>query len=181
MALPEYCADDVVDPPCCDSLYLTAQDLLIIAWNAFSACATPDECAPMERLVAVTEPHIATQDYIAVYIVDSTLPLLLTGRTKMLNVTMPRVTYGIKLVESGYPTLEAALTEVYEPTAAQFNWAAWHSMAHAEAIYRTMISTLVADNDCGELTAVNSLRPLDPTGGLVGWTFSVQIEAPWRM
>lgn len=180
MALPAFCEGVTTPAPCCDSVYMVAAEILNIAWNAFAVCADPASCEPVERFVAAAEPHLATQDYLAVYIADASLPFLATGRTKMINVTAARFTYNIKLMESGYPALEQALTEVYEPTAAELNWAAWHSLGHAEAVYRGVVSELVGDNVCGELAAINSLRPVGPTGGLIGWTFSVTLEAPWR-
>jgi hypothetical protein len=179
VALPEFCIDGA-EPVCCDSLYTQATTILTLAWDAYQACASDTCCAPMERMVAHAEPHLATQDYLAVWVSDISMPPLTFGQTKRLNVTQPRVTFNVKLVESNYPTLDSSFTEVYEPLAAEVDFAARYSLAHAEAVYRHVVSALISENICGTLASINALRPLDPLGGLCAWTFSVTTETAWR-
>lgn len=179
MALPEFCRDCGIEV-CCTSLYDQATAVLDLAWNAYQSCAPPECCAPMERMVSHAEPHLATQDYLAVWIADVSMPAISFGQTKRLNVSQPRVTFALKLVESNYPTLEAVLTEIHEPLTAAVDFAAQHSLAHAEAVYRHVVTALLSENICGTLASINQLRPIEPMGGLCAWTFSVTTETRWR-
>jgi hypothetical protein len=174
--LPSFCncPDDAV--PCCEDLYTIAGEILDAAWGALVACAGADCCAPIYHFVAVAEPHLMVQDYLTVWM--DTMQRLPNQAQQMrtLQFGSTQGTYNIKLMESGYPTLETVGTQIHEPTTDALNFAARHSLAHGEAVYRGVLEHVERYTTCGSLKSFGDLAPIGPSGGSVGWGFSVTIE-----
>lgn len=181
MALPPYCEGVTTPEPCCDSLYTAAQQLLTIAQGALEECAGEDLCRELYGFVGAAEPHLAMQDYVAVWYTETTIapPGNRSDALKALMVQQPSVTFTVKVSEGGWPTGEAVGTEIYEASAAEIDWASKHALGHAESVYRQTVDSVRTEHVCGTLKAVGPLRPLGPSGGVIGFSFALTMEIPW--
>ena len=176
MALPSFCdcPDDAI--PCCEDLFTIASEIMEAAWGALLVCAGADCCAPMYRFVAVAEPHLMSQDYLAVWLGRMQRLPNRAQQMRTLQFGSTQGTFNIKLMESGYPTLETVGTEIHEPTTEAINFASRHSLAHAEAVYRGVLDYAAAYMSCGQLKGFEDLFPIPPAGGSVGWGFNLTVE-----
>jgi hypothetical protein len=174
--LPQFCdcPDDAIG--CCQDLADTAEGILSAAWGGLLACAGSDCCAPIYRCIGVAEPHLMTQDYLAVWVSRVARVGNRSQQLRSLQFASTQGTFRVKLIESGYPTLATNATEIHEPTTEAINFAARHSLAHGEAIYRAVLDHVHASDTCGTVKGYEDLTPVPPSAGLVGWTFSVVLE-----
>ena len=179
--LPEFCEGVDTPAPCCESLYTAAQAILTVAQGALEECAGEELCRELYGFVGAAEPHLAMQNYVAVWYTETTLEPQgnRSGALKTLMVQQPTVTFTVKVSEGGYPTGEQVGTQIAEPSAAALDWAGKHALGHAEAVYRQTVDSLRTDHICGTLKAIGPLRPLGPSGGVIGFAFSVALEIPW--
>jgi hypothetical protein len=180
MALPPYCGDD--DPVvCCDNFYAVATSIKSVAYAALVDCAGEELCEPIFPFVSAAEPHLAVQDYLAVWFgaVEIPLPRGVPAQAKGLLIQQPVVTFNVKLVESGYPVIEQVSTTVDEPTSAEIDWASRHFLAHSEAVLRGVVDYLTAQNTCGTLKSYTGVR-YAVSGGSARAQFSANLEVAWQ-
>ena len=90
-----------------------------------------------------------------------------------------RETFTVKVSEGGYPTAETDMTEIHEVSAAEIDWASRHALGHAESVYRAVLDHVLTQHFCGTLKAIGPLRPLGPSGGVIGFAFAITAEIPW--
>lgn len=144
--------------------------------DALNACLGT-QCEPVPAYVTVSEPTYTDQgNYLGVWLqsVDRRIS------TRAPAFPRPRATYGVKLIETGWPTLEASAASITAPEAERMHALAEHSYAHAESILRAVYGAIASRefSSCnpGE---IGSLRPQLRTGGLVGWQFAVVFDPEW--
>jgi hypothetical protein len=179
--LPVFCVGVDTPEPCCDSLYTAADALLTVAYAALVECAGEELCSTVQSFVAAADPHLAMQDYVAVWYTEATLSPRSnrTDQLKTLLVQQPEVTFTVKVSESGYPTGEQVGTEIGEPSADELDWAGKHALGHAESVYRAVLDSVRGSHVCGTLKAIGPLRPIGPSGGVIGFAFAITTEIAW--
>jgi hypothetical protein len=170
--MPLGCADC---EPCCTSWFDLLDNLLLACFNALETCGNGNCCNGYHRFVSVSEPHDPVRDYIGGWISDVTLAPPPGASAKMVSFVRPRITYNIKLSESGWPMIETPLGGVpVAPGIAERHHAAAHSYSHAQLVFTAARDFLA--NACGSMATLGSLRPIGPSGGIVGWTFAAQVN-----
>lgn len=181
--LPSEPTCDITDEVCCDSFFELADALLEVVHTAMLDCYD-GECE-IASFVSVGEPvFTAGGDYVSVWVSSVDWTGLPDGRGGTAHRSRPRVTFGVKVMESGWPTLETAGGPIQVPEPDRMHLLAKHSMAHIELVVRR-VNTSVRDHSW-ELTygstyqGLGPVRPTQRTSGLVGWTFTVTMEVEWR-
>lgn len=179
--LPDFCVDPS-EIPCCTTVFDDANLILDAAWDALVLCAGEDACAPIVRFVSAAEPHLAVPDYLCVYLASTNVPLPRNqpSQAKGLMVQQPSMTYSVKLIEGGFPTLESEGTEIDEPDPAAIEFASRHFLGHVESVYRGVFNFFCTKANVGRLKSYTDLRSLGPSGGKIGAQFGLTIETLWR-
>lgn len=174
--LPPYACDP--SDPCCTALYDTASEILLVAQTALATCSA--NCGEIAGFVTVG-PFISrpSNDYIAVWL-GSLRPV---GRTDVrgapLLASQAVATYNFKLMETGWPWPSANEGTIELPPPEVVHQAASHSIGHAEAILRAIVNSAVQkDFGCGFHSWVD-LTPVQPSGGMAGWTGGVVVDVEW--
>jgi hypothetical protein len=168
---------------CCDGLYTATTTILDVAHDAVVECADADCCGAYRKFISVGEPHWSQGDYVAAWASELTLDQPNSNpNPKMLLGAQPRVVVNVKLMESGWPTITgvAAGPEIIEPDPSAVDVAARHSYAHAQRMFTKTLNAVMLNNlACCKFLAITGLRPVGPSGGLVGWMFAIKLETRW--
>jgi hypothetical protein len=164
----------------CTSLYELAGSVLAVAYEAVACQLDPALCDGFHGFVSHAEPNILDGDYVATWV--SSLGVRDRNQNTSAGLMLPIATaeIAIKLMESGFPTM----TGEGSPSFESLTRAAMHSYSHAEAMFRKVVANIGAGGpnrilrDCG-FSGVSALVPARPSGGLVGWQFTVTVRPTW--
>lgn len=165
--------------PGCTVLYEVTQSVVQVAYDAVMKVIDPSLCDSFTGLVTHGEPHHPAGDYVAGWIVG--IGARDRNQNNAAGLMFPVMTaeIGVKMVESGYPTISGDGPPPFEMLAA----AALHSYGHVEAVARAIFANVGRGGphrilrDCG-WQGMSTWRPIQPSGGLVGWTFTVSLTVP---
>jgi len=176
MPIPDLSCDTTAS---CTLLYQVVQSVVQVAYDAVAKQVDPAACDDFTGLVTHAEPHHPDGDYVAGWIAG------IVPRDRNQNTTaglvFPRMVaeIGVKLMESGYPTIGQDGPPPLEALAK----AALHSYSHVEAMARAIFANVGLGGqdkilrDCG-WQGMSTWRPIPPSGGLIGWTFTVSLSVP---
>ena len=163
----------------CTTLFEVVHSVAQVAYDAVACQLTPTACDNFTGFVSHAEPHHPNADYVAAWIAR-VLPRdgnQNTAAGLMLPLLVADI--GIKLVESGYPTIGGDGPPSFE----QLSGAAIHSYSHAESMIQRIAANVGKGSrheilrQCG-WTGMSPLTPIAPSGGIVGWTMAVQLRLP---
>lgn len=165
---------------CCDTVFDACDSIGIVALQALEECETVDCCGAYERIVSVSEPHWLGS-YVATWAAAiEPHPAPQAPNSKLLQFPQAKIRIAVKLMETGWPTIEAGYVTATIPDPAQITALARHSTAHGEAMYRGVMNHLARTNVCGDFIGSYPLQPVGPSGGMVGWRFEVVVALPWH-
>ena len=184
MALPPYdCSPDEV---CCDMLYTIAANILEISHTAVTECTVGIPC-DLPQIVGYVSVGLRIADPVSDRLVVSLADLGPSPQSAdnagRMNIPMWRAKYQIQLLESGWPTPQGDLEEIIPPDPNDYAAAAMHSYAHGEKMYRALVVALHQNelnpyqNDA-TFKRIDSLVPVEPSGGSVGWETTVTVDCP---
>jgi hypothetical protein len=169
----------VLPEPCCTSIADIAEFLLAEAYDAVSRCL-PDDCDPLQAYLTVGSGDDGIVDAVTVSYND----INRLGSTKG-TVAMHRVTFDVRLRESGWPVVKVEGSVIEMPDPVRQNELARHVFAHSEAMYRRL-AFLVRNGlaRCGTAVGcrnaeIGRLNPLSPQAGVVGCSVSITVDVPW--
>lgn len=166
---------DCQNTDCCSHWVDYIDEVLDVAHAAVSDCSTSGCCGSYEKFQAAGEPHYPI-DYVAAWLVELTRVQPRQGNTqpKMLLANPPRLTIGFKVSDSNYPMISAVgANDIQLPAIDDIKAASRHSVIHGLAMYHAVIAHLVG---CGTFQGVGPLRVVGPSGGFIGWTFTVTVQ-----
>jgi len=173
--LPSWCDDS--NPPCCRTLWDTADALLTVAYEAVKGCCSGGECDELVSFISVGAPTYALGDYVCVWL-DTVQPGYRPPREREQNMIMPRTVgrYGVQLMESGWPNVEGG-PEGTVPSPEAISAAAIYSYAHFESMTRAIYRYVMRDLHCSSY----EIEAAVPNSGemYAGWQMFVQIS--WDM
>jgi hypothetical protein len=183
MALPTTDCYDGQDP-CCDHMFVIADNILEIAHTAVVGCMIGLDCLnPLEGYISVGQ---RINDPASDYLVVSLIQIYPTqgsdlGNGKMF-IPLFRAEFQVRLLETGWPLAWNDDQEIIVPTAAEYSNAARFSFAHAQVMYKALANALVANElnpfcDAGCFKSISNLVPVEPTGGSVGWECIITVDA----
>lgn len=161
----------------CTSLYEVVGSVVAVAYEAVACQLDPALCDGFTGFVSHDEPNHPEGDYVAGWIASLGVRDRNQNTSAGLMLPIAVAEIGIKLMESGYPTI----TGEGAPSFDSLTLAAMHSYSHAEAMFRKVIANIGAGSqnrilrDCG-FSGVTALAPARPSGGLVGWRFTVTVK-----
>jgi hypothetical protein len=162
------------DPACCSTWFDKVESYLDIAHTAVEECSTSGCCGQYLKLITVAEPHYV-QSYVGAWLVESLIvqPRQGGGNPKLLGFLPPKMTIGFKVMDAGWPSLETIGQAITVPAPEDLTASSRHSYAHAQSMLHAVVG---AARGCGELQGIGGVRPSGPSGGLVGWTFTMQVQ-----
>lgn len=173
---------------CCTSLYDIAQHILASLYEAMLECYHPTPCDPGTLLAYVTmgEGDDLVLDALTVSIEEIRPSVNTVAGSRTSPFGNYQATLKIRLLESGWPMAYEENGEIFVPDPAVQNSISRHSYAHGERMYRKL-SYMASHGECVPAgtacvnAVVNSLQPMAPSGGSVGWVTSVTLTLPWGM
>lgn len=179
--LPSLDCDEVSCDLDCHTFYDVIGDVVRIGYTAMCEMLPEEACVGIEGFVSVGEPSLAVGEYIAGWLIEY-LPFN-PANSRQAAAQMfarPSVTVGLKLLEQGWPQGEVDGGVIMAPSPADLNAMAYHSMGHHEKITRRLAKA-VANREPGATTGctfmnINRSRPIQPSSGLVGWTWELLLE-----
>lgn len=163
----------------CTTLYEVVHSVAQVAYDAVACQLTPTACDNFTGFVSHAEPHHPNADYVAAWIARIYPRDRNQNTSAGLMFPLMMAEIGIKLVESGYPTIGSE----GPPTFGQLDNAAIHSYSHAESMIRRIFANVGKGSqnrflrDCG-WSGMSALTPIAPSGGIVGWTVTVSLTVP---
>lgn len=180
--LPDRC--DVTPEPCCGDLYAIADHLLTSVFDALKECMGDQGCS-MQIVAYVTAGtgDDGVRDALTVEF-DGIVPTTrsVQGGNGLL---VSRATYTVRLRESGWPIVRREDGTVVVPPPDEQNHAAKYALARGELVYRWLLGMqaqkqIVPTSVMGcPATQVRDFRPMRPSGGVIGWTVTVDVDLPW--
>lgn len=181
--LPNAC--DVTPEPCCNDLYNVADHLLTTVFDAIKTCMADQSCVEKQLTAYVTigAGDDGNTDALTVeFDGGSPTPRSVQGGR---GVVVSRTTFTVRLRESNWPIVRREDGAPIMPPPNEQNHAAKYAIARGELMWRTLLGmqatkTLVPTSVRGCLdTQVRDLRPMRPSGGVIGWTVQVDVDFPW--
>lgn len=181
MALPH--ADCSPGQVCCTTLFDVACNILEIAHCAVVGCSVV-ECN-LPEIVGYVSMGERIEDPASDFLVVSLSSVFPSpgsgdGSGNMQN-PIYRARFQVKLSETGWPMPTGDDEEIIPPEPHDYQTASLHSYAHGEAMYRALANALARkelDPRCtGCFQAIEPLRPMEPSGGTVGWTTGIVLGA----
>lgn len=180
-------------PPevCCDSLFLLADRIRTVAFEAV-LCCVEESCQQEYRSYVTMGPRIQDLkgDSVVVTMTTSNNTSMTTttlGRQSPLVAT--RSTFLVELRENGWPQPKARGNNIEPPAPEAVNFAAAHSMGHAEAMWRALSDAAAQRNGTTRMfplptnrhviqggVGVGPLTPVGPQAYQVAWTVVVTVD-----
>jgi hypothetical protein len=183
MPLPTNPPGEIPTDVCCDSFFEAAEALLESAYDSLAECLG-DACRDVAHFVSVNEPTFTGDgNYISVWLRSMNPTAGPNGARGRAIMPRPRATYGFKLVETGYPTLESSGAGILPPFGDHVHAVARHSYSHMEKITRTLYNdfrsrTLPSGCQCGG-AELGAIRPTIRSGGIAGWIWDLTLDVCW--
>jgi hypothetical protein len=175
----------VSEEVCCTSLFDIANNILAGLYEAMLECYQPSFCNQGGLIAYVTMGTGDDLVYDALSVsVESMRPSDGTvNRNAMSPMKLLLVTFGVRLIESGWPMAQEENGEIFVPDPVEQNAIARHSYAHGERMYRKLLHMatsggLVPQGMACSNAVVDQLLPMNPAGGTVGWRTSVTLTLP---
>jgi hypothetical protein len=166
---------------CCTSIFDVAETIAIVAYDAVAECLDAEDCTRLGWYVSVNEPSYAKGDYVGVWL-QSMIPRPGTGTTRANFLPRPQATFGVKLIESGWPTITGNDEVGRVPSIEVMHAIAKHSYGHAERMLRAVYDNYRARDGisqaCG-FQSIGALRPTTRDANLCGWSFDLSLEIPF--
>lgn len=182
MALPhEGCAPGDV---CCDSLFAIAENILEIAHTAVVGCSVTDcELPGLAGYVSMgTQINDPLADYLVVS-VGQVFPAPANNSTGVMHLPLYRVSFQVKLLETGWPMPTGDGEEIIPPPPDLVHNVTRHAYAHGEIMYRALANALARKQlvpDCHDCyQAITPLTPVEPSGGTTGWLCTITTGLDW--
>lgn len=178
------CPCDTGPEVCCDSIFLKADRIRTVAWNAVRECSDDGCCATVTGNTYTTlDPEIPDPfgDAVIVAWLGIT-PVAETG-SHTAQISAHRCDFRVAIRASGWPMLDVSSGRPTVPSATQYNNATKHAIGHAEKAYRALMNatqrnTLWASTP-GVIfkgTRVSQARPYGPRSHIAGATFNVTVD-----
>lgn len=160
---------------CCSGVYDVADVILAEAMAALGECGEPD-CPGLAGYVTIGDGDGVT-DGLAVAL-ESVSP---AHRAQSTKLSVNRAEYTVRLLESGWPIVQAVGSEIVMPAPEKQHVLSRHVMSHAEVVYRRL-RHVVAHRDFGSTRTtwaeIGSLVPLPPKMGVVGFRMTIRVDIP---
>lgn len=177
--LPALCPDPT--DPCCDCIYTITQALVDAAADAVAACLPVDECELLGRYVSIGRP-VGPGDYVAGWLEQLRPAPSRQNTAGAKQVLAPRLlaTIGIRLVESGFPTIEVVGGRIALIEYDKLDYAAEHLYGHAEKATRALINELTpaCSKGCDSIRFLSS-QPSIPAADSVAWEWGFEATLKW--
>lgn len=179
--LPALDCGEVICDLDCHTFYDVIGDVIRVGYTAMCEILPEEACKEIDGFVSVGEPSLATGEYIAGWLIEF-VPFN-PGNSRQAAAQMfarPSITVGLKLLEQGWPQGQVNGNIIETPAPGEINAMAYHSMGHHEKITRRLVRA-VANREIGTTTGctfmnLNRSRPIQPSSGLVGWTWELLLE-----
>lgn len=176
MPLPTLETCDIPTDACCRTFYDVADELLTAAHDALVDCVG-DTCENFPKYVSTGEPSFTDEgEYLAVWIQGMSLAPGARGNAARPSFQRPVVTYGFKLVEKGWPTLESGNVTLMVPDAERMHALSLHAYSHIERIIRAQLQTSAVSGTACQGVRLATLNTLPRTSGLIGWQWALTAE-----
>lgn len=173
------------DEVCCTTLYDIANNILVGLYEAMLECYQPSFCNAGGLIAYVTMGSGDDLVYDALSVsIGSVRPSDgSVNRNAMSPFRSLLVTFDVRLIESGWPMAEVENGEIFAPDPVEQNAIARHAYAHGERMYRKLLymatsGGLMPQGSACTNAVVDSLFPMNPAGGTVGWRTSVTLTLP---
>lgn len=163
----------------CTTLYEVVGSVVSVAYEAVACQLEPSLCEGFTGFVSHAEPYHPEGDYVAGWISGITARDGNQNTPAGLVFPLMVAEISIKLMETGYPTVEGDGFPTYQ----EMTNAALHSYSHMESMARAIFANVGKGGpnrilrDCG-WQGMSRWTPVRPSGGLIGWTFSVSLSVP---
>lgn len=177
--IPEWCADPI--DPCCDCLYLITRDLVDAAADAVAECLPVDLCSELARHVSIGRP-VGPGDFVGGWIESITPAPSRQNSAGTKQILAPRMlgNIGIRLVETGFPTVTTIGGRVALPDFAHLDYISKHFYGHAEKATRALVNELIpaCSKGCDSIRFVSS-RPSRPEMTSMAWDWAFEATLKW--
>jgi hypothetical protein len=179
--LPTDPPGDITSEVCCDGFYEVARALVDEAYEALADCIG-EACKDVAHFVSVNEPTFTGDgNYIAVWLARMEPTRGPNGGAAIMP--RPRATYGFKLIETGYPTLESTAAGIRPPFGDHVDAVSKHSYSHIERVIKTVFMAFRSRElpngcACGR-PQIGNIRPAQRSGGLAGWLWEMTLDVCW--
>lgn len=166
---------------CCESLYAVANHLLTEVYDALLTCYPTENCEPLAAYVTLGLGNDGIPD--ALTVAATAIDPSPSSRPGIFGIW--RANFAIILKESGWPTAHVEGNEIILPSPVLQAAASSHVYAMGEAMHRKLANLFAtksltpSGSGCTNAT-FNSMFPLTPQGGIVGWQASVTTDLPWN-
>lgn len=170
----------VLPEPCCTDLYEIAAYLLAAVFDALKACCT-EGCDDLPAYVTLGNGDDGVKDALTVQF-TTVNP---SPNTRPGTFGLWRASFQIILRESGWPTARVEGETIVLPQPSEQAAAARYMYARGEAMHRKLTymqaaRMLVPTGTACNSAAVGTMNPLNPLGGVAGWTVPVVVDLPWN-
>jgi hypothetical protein len=170
----------VLPDPCCTDLYSIAAHLLAAVYDALKACCT-EGCDELAAYVTLGNGDDGVKDALTVQFTT----VAASPNTRAGGFGLYRATFQVILRESGWPTARVEDDSIILPQPSEQAAAAQYIYARGEAIHRKLTymqasRTLVPTGTVCVAATVGTMNPLNPLGGVVGWSVPVTTDLPWN-
>lgn len=171
---------DISGDVCCTSIYDAISAVVGVAHAGVVACLGEALCDSVTGYVSIAQPNNPTGDYVAGWMVSMDARAGANAAQQGMMLVVPTLTIGIRLMETGYPMVNEGGGGTV-PSFNQLNAISLHAYSHAEMMYRRVLNALVTRQiSCCGFQAIGPLVPVEPSGGLVGYQFTVTVTLDLR-
>lgn len=179
------CPCDTGADVCCDTIYLKADRIRTVAWNAVLSCTDEGCCENVTGRTFTTldadMPDPFGDSVMVAWLGTSPAAVTPGGHTP--SVTPHRAQFRVQVSASGWPVLKNESQRIIMPSADAFNEATRHVMGHAEKAYRAVVNAaqrntlfVGAPDVIFKGTRVADLRPLPPAAVIARAAFLVTVD-----
>lgn len=170
---------------CCTTMFDTAKYLLDEVYRALTCCYPDPAACPLDewrKYITFGPGNDGVDDALTVAILTAG-PRQQSPTT--LALALYRATFEVRLRERGWPMVHVGPGgEVYAPDWQEQTGKARQAFAHGEKMYRHLIwlnnnSALSPPGSGCRNAGMGNLIPLQPLGGVVGFSVQVTMDMPW--
>lgn len=170
--MPELCCTDLAD---------IAAHLLSEVYDALLECRTPECNEEVVAYVTMGNGDDGIVDSLTVAVLSASP----SGANRPGTFGLHRAEFDVRLRESGWPTASVEGSVITMPDPAVQASAARYMLSRGEAMHRKLAAMTTsrglvpAGIRCSNGT-LGRLTPLNPQGGVAGWSISVTVDLPWN-